>query len=749
MSNFFRRYQKFFFLVIAAMVTLSFVFAGTFGAMTEVQSERADCVVGKSIDGSDLRLLEIAALSRFIASDREDIASGGTPNLLNDGVIRQDLISGGIAAVLVRDCFDSLKDDLADKVQKIKAYRAYEHPGAPFLSAKSVWQKMSPGINEQWTALQGTTPLDLKSFSLLTRLYQLQSSLPTEWLRRILMMQEQQYKQWLQPDPKLRQADLALFGFHSLNDWFGKNFIDLMAEFIHNAAITAEEKGYTVSLEEAKGDMQRIFAETTQKLQEANWPSLFSYQDQLRMLGMVEEEAVAAWQKVLLFRRYFQDMSNAIFMDRLSYAEFAAVAKEKATVDLYQWSDALKMTSAVDLVGLQTYVNAVAHKPADPLSLPTDFLSVSEVEAKAPAFIATVYKAKVFAVDKREAALKATLKDVWRFETNSETWERLRKEFAFLTSSKTVEERFALLEKLTPTQRSALDMFARRLLVDQHPEWVKAALDSAEGKETQLIMSAGEIHLPHVKDAARLGSLFQKIPTSPETALLELNQFESGDAVFRFEQIEKVAEPKIKTFQEAIADGSLARVVDKNLASSFSKLRSKLPAGKEFAEVKEEVANLVIGDLKAAVAKEGTNHGDQNNSLAAKRLAILSNRARKDLMQHANEAKWLKQDGDSPLQAQFKLERQERQITRMTQDNGAATEFFLSALEQWTPVHITPDNKVFFSYLKAKEPFSESVLDKIALGKQRIGEDLQCLLAEKILLRMHQSKAVILPLQTE
>jgi hypothetical protein len=517
--------------------------------------------------------------------------------------------------------------------------------------------------------------------------------------------------------------------------------MDLMAEFIHNTAIAAKENGYTVSYEEAKGDIRRIFTETSKKLQEANFPGSLTYNDQLHILGLDESEAVHVWQKVMLFRRYFQDMSQSVFVDKLAQTEFAAVAKERAIVDLYQWPETLKINSAQELLALQTYINAVAPKSHDSLALPTSYSSVAEVVKKAPELVATVYSAKVFAVDKREAALRAPLKEVWQFETETATWDLLKNEFSFLQPAKTVEDRFKQLDQLQAQQRVKVDSYARRLLVDKHPEWVRGALDGAEGKTTQLVLSAGAINMPHVSDPARLGSLFEGILDSPETSLVALNQFESGDGVFRFENIEKTSEPSIKTFKEALADGSLHRIVEK-------KLRAKLPgdkSDKDFEEMKEDLAIASLKDVKLSLEKESI----QPASIGLQRMIAVANRARADLMDKKNEDKWLPQAGESALTSQFKLDRFETQISRSSGEQKMNSELFTLDPEQWASVHATPDGQVAFAYLKNREISADPVSDKLTVGKEKIGADMQHLLAEKIFARMQLNRAVIIPIQTE
>ena len=55
----------------------------------------------------------------------------------------------------------------------------------------------------------------------------------------------------VQADPGLPRANMALFGFQSVEDWFGVKFLDLTAEFVLNAGILAEQEGYLVTVQEA------------------------------------------------------------------------------------------------------------------------------------------------------------------------------------------------------------------------------------------------------------------------------------------------------------------------------------------------------------------------------------------------------------------------------------------------------------------------------------------------------------------
>lgn len=518
MLEFFRQYQRYFFLVTTFLVVFSFTFFGTFSTFANAQPERPDRAIGKMINGSSMMLSEVQKLSRFIATDREDSAQGRglSPNLCNDGVIRYDLIKDGLADLIVREYFDVLKSDFEARLEKVKRFKSYVHPDAPFLSAKTVWDHLVPGLNGEISALQAQDEIDSTLFSRLEKLYQLQNRLQPEMLRQILIYQHRQYP-WLSVDQRLSYEDLSLFGFHSAVDWFGHNFIDLAAQFILNGAAAAEEKGYRVSLEEAKGDLIHQFKESIEKFSEAKARPEINFQSHLRMLGFDEKSASEVWRKVLLFRKYLQDIGSASFVDRLPYKDFAEYAKEEALVQAYHWP--LSIHSAKDLNELQFYIQAIC--PKEKGVIPTTVLSAAEVEKKYPELVRRTYRAQVAEVSKKQVALKPSIKQVWDWETDETHWPLLRKEFS-LTDAASKEERFKVLERLEPAKRSQVDLWAREKLVDQNPGWIEEALAIAPATEKIWSVSGNE-----------------------EPVL------RSEGVYYRIENVEKIKDKELLTFAEA------------------------------------------------------------------------------------------------------------------------------------------------------------------------------------------------------
>ncbi len=487
MLEFFRRYQRYFFILITVVVIASFTLFGTYQSFSQAE-ESPDVKIGQKIDGSPLMLSEVQKLSRFLSTDREDSKEGRglAPNLCNQGVIRYDFIRDGLADLIVAEYFDQLKVGFEERLQKAKRFKPYVHPAADFLSAKNIWDHLAPDLNLELASLQGQAEASFAVFSSLERLYQLQSRLQPEMLRQILIYQHRQYPS-LPVDQRLSYEDLSLFGFHTASDWFGHHFVDLISEFILNAAAAAEQKGYRVSLQEATGDLIHIFQESSQKLSRPKSDIPMNFHSHLASLGLNEKSASELWRKVLLFRRYFQDIGEAAFVDQLPYKDFAKYAKEEAVVQVHSWP--VSINSAEDLAAFQFYIKAVCPKQKE--GLPTAVLSADEVEKKYPQLVQTTYRADVAEVTKKQIALKASLKQVWDWQTSDEQWPLLKKEFS-LSSATNKEERFKILEKLDSLKRSQIDAWSREKIVDQNPSWVQEALAAAPKKEKTWTVSGNE-----------------------------------------------------------------------------------------------------------------------------------------------------------------------------------------------------------------------------------------------------------------
>lgn len=749
MIVFIRKYQRIFFSVIAAMVIFSMLFFGTFSVLSSDEKPK-DPVVGQTIDGSVFHLSEIKALSRFISSDREDWEH---PNLCNDGVIRKDLLRNGVADLLVASYFDSLKKGLEQRVERAKKFRPYAHPQMQMLSAQTVWEHVLPSINANMALLQKETDISSKTFTLLSHLYQDQELFPAESLRRLLLMQQRQYKD-ITFDPRLQRGDFSLFGFHTVADWFGSDFVDLAAEFILNGAKLAEQKGFSVSLEEAKGDLSATFEESKKQLKKSGVSSLPCLSIHLRKMGFDLKSAAQVWQKVLLFRRYFQSVSSATFMDRLAYTDFASYAKETATLDLYQWPKELHFKTLDDLVEFQIYLSGVFRPEKNPLHLPSQILPIEKVEKKFPELAPSLYRAKLTEISLQQLALRVPLRDVWKWECDEIHWELLRKEFRYLSSAATKEERFQLLEKLEPKNRGEIDTFVRMILTSQRSDWISEALAAAPSEEKLLMIGGSFSSLSCIEKPELMNSLLISAAKGDEEASQKLLSYsDDGKTVYRLEAVSHLPR-KILSFKEAKEQGILAQLKSRALQAEYVKIRELSPEKfqnkkgdwKPFSEVKDAVIKQLFSDLFKAVAslekKEWTSE-----DYARSRLLVPTRAAQEALKKNTAASEWIRAEGD-PLIQQFKLEKGECRIQRTSKEEEWM-KAFASSPNEWSEIRVSSDGDICFFYLKEKIPAAEPIFEQLSFGKETIGADAQRYVAERFLESLKLKKSIIIPLQGE
>lgn len=735
--EFFRKYQRSFLIIVTTVVIASFLFFGTFSPYTS-QPEVKDQLVTHAIDGSKLMRSQVQKLSHFLATDQQDVASrhGFPPNFCNDGVIRKDLLQTGLAEVLVSGYFDAMREGLQERLEKVKQFHPYTHPEAPFLSAVVVWDKFIPGLHQAISALQQEVEVSSETFAQFAYLYQLQARCPAEWLRRILVFQQQQYS-WIKPDPRLQQEDLSLFGYHTLADWFGPHFVDLCAEFIVNAARAAEQKGYRVSLEEAKADLINQFSFAAHKVPNLN------FQSHLHQLGFDEKSASEVWRDVLLFRRYFQGVGQAVFVDRLPYCDFASYALESAIVQLYEWPSALRFKQFSDLIQFQFYCEAISREE-NPLALPSQLLSLEEIEEQVPELVQTSYSAKVAKVSQEEVGLRASVKEVWEWELAEKNWEILQKQFPILTIATSAEERFKILETLPIVQRNEIDAFARKALVEIHPEWIEAACQIPVLQEIHL--SKTLCSLPFIANREEFEAALE---TSCETQL-PFRYSDDGIHHYQISEVRKTKEKQLLTFESAKAKGILGKLVERKLEKAYQAERSRW--GKTFLEVKDLVAAHVYRPLLDAIdqadPREWKIGEGPFSSYPPRRLLSATQAAWRDLQKDPLDARWI-QTGEEPLLEQFKLERKEQQIQRVAKEEWMKEEAFAMLPHQWSSIHVPPDGEIAFFYFQEKKPHQSPILEQLILGKETIAADAKRFLAERLLEKAKRKQSIIIPLPGE
>lgn len=616
MLEFFRRYQRGFYIVITVVIVISFSFFGTF--QTFAGKEQDDRVAFTALDGSKVRRSDVADMVTFLSSDSRDyLLSGGAGNALNDGVLAADVLESGLAQIIAAPYMPEIGQEQQARLDREKRYKPYAHPKASFLTAEQIWAYYAPDIKSNFDLLrmsQSATSKD--AFAARVNLFVAERNFPSPYLRQFLRYQEASHK-WLPADPNLSQTDLSLFGYHSTEDWFGHNFVEISAQFIINSAKIAEQKGYKITKEEAMSSLIRnaeeAFRESrAQGAVTAKNVSDF-FQEQLRRMGMDQSRAVKVWTEVLLFRTLFFENADSILVDTASYKDFFHHLNEYVDIDLYQMPEDLRFTKASDLEQFALYLAAVrpgveGAKNQNPLSLPLTFATPQHVKKVYPELVERTFTVRVATANKQALETKIGVKGTWEWQVEDKNWQQLKGKYAELAGKDdaTVEMRLKLLDGLEPAKRAQVDTYSRQKIVEQHPEWIATALADAPAQEQVITLreQGGKVPFDGFKNTLELITLLDKAPLNelaPE--LSQLSQ--DGVHYVQIVLLDRSSPERILRFSEAKSDGTMDALLNKALESSYSRIRSKEPSlflkengeWKPFKEVKDNIAQYYFEDM--------------------------------------------------------------------------------------------------------------------------------------------------------
>jgi len=770
MLEFFRKYQRYFFVIITVVIVISFSFFGTYSTINS--DPVRDRVVFTAVDGSNIKRSMLDEMVVFLSTDGEDkLIYGGAwgPNFLNDGTIKKDLLATGLGEILAAQYMGELAPDLKAKFEKEKRYNFYVHPQAKFINVGTVWGYFAPSLKSNYEAyMKSENPADPETFALRIRLFLAEKEFPAPVLSQVLRYQEKQNGA-INPDPNLPYYDLSLFGYHTVDDWFGPRFMRLAAEFIINASKIAEQKGYVVTKEEALADLLRNAEISFQQnlnspnLGVANLPEYFN--EQLRRLGMDQATAVKVWRDVLLFRRLFDDVGDAVLVDPLTEQQFMGYSKESVKGDLYRLPKELRLGDYRTLQKLELYLNAVSKRSdSDMLALPKTYLTLGDVEKKYPELVQKQYLLEISSTNKRALQAKVSLKDTWNWEVEDKNWEALKKQFPELGVKKgaTREERVAALDSLDEMTRTRVDTFARSAIVDDHPEWLEKVLDETEGKVKMVgISSKGE-------NSAFAGlksgdALMKALDAQPN-----LTSFTADNNTFyRITVLDRAPNKQILTFAEAKTSGLLDQLLDRDLETYYQQIRDVNAADfqnedkswKPLSDVEDKVAEKYFAKTMKALQESSEQKSLPGDHAAVLRLLShakdIKDKIQKDPTNasayiRTTEPLMTQKDKLPPrkaLEDQWKLEKESVQLSRGGEDDVVEKgEVYALSKGAWTNVRTPPNGDIYFFQLQSKGANEEIVLnsERVLESQQLLSYEAQRHYMKKALQEIKEKNAISL-----
>lgn len=780
MLDFFRRHQRYFFIVITIVIVISFSFFGTYSTLSD--SSFREQIAFTTVDGTEIPRHELDEMAAFIGTDSQDkqlFGGAWGPNFLNSGVMRKDFLENGLAAMLIAQYPDEIQKDLEKRLEKEKRFALYSHPQAPFISIASVWTNFAPYMKTHYDALRNASnPVDAEAINARIALFLGEREIPSHLMRQVMRYQEKQYS-WLTPDPNLDYTDLSLFGYHTVEDWFGPRFVRLAAEFIMNTAVIAEQKGYEVSKADALADLVRNSEISFQQnmrsphLGVANSQEYFK--EQLRRQGMDANKAAKLWRNVLLFQRYFQDVGNSVFIDPLAFGKIDAFAFEGIEGQQFRLPNDLRLNNYRSLQKFEVYLNAVSKRAKsgkEMLTLPTKFLSVKDVSKTYPELVQKQYLLEVSSASKKTLQGKVGVKDSWNWEVDDGNWEQLKQQFPDLgiKNGDTRDERFAILDALDDKTRARIDASARAAIVEAHPEWLDAALAQAEPEKITIGLQEKVVKSPFdgLKDSKELMGLLDAVfLAGQDQAQLTQKAKEAADALshfsadqntyYRITVIERSPQAEIMTFGEADREGVLNKLLDSKLEAYYLKIREENPfelqrddkSWKPLTEVRdiiadkyfEQVLKAIHDVYAAAISPEQAPQTMLGDFAAAWRLyphvhnveeMLKKNPASIDewtyIPASSDASKGSVLSKETVLADQWKLERSPYKVTRSNADDLLDQgELYTLTENSWTKIQTPANGDIKFLHVERKinTANDNAIAQNIAEARQLLSSDVQ------------------------
>lgn len=755
MLELFRKYQSYIYLAVTVVIAISFSLSNT--QSTIVLDPVRDQVVFTAIDGENIRRHELDEMVTFISTDNYDkqaFQGAWGPNFLNNGVIRDDLLKTGLGAILATNYLNDLSPDLDSRFQKEKAYKPYQHPQTQFIGQEAAWMGYAPKINENLKTLQTElTANSEKAFNARIGLFLAEMDFPHFYSRYIIESQEKQFN-FVTHDRALDEIDLSLFGYHTQEDWFGPRFIRLAGQFIINAAKVAEQKGYEVSKEEALADLLRNSQISyNQNLKNSNISVANSqeyYNQQLRYLGMSQAQVVKTWRQVLLFRRLFKDIGNAVFESPLTFQKFNEYASETIEGDLYTLPKELQFSDYRTLQKFEIYLSQIAKRTGNPLSLPDSFLPVSTVEKRVPGLVQKRYLIKLKEINKKNLFTKVSLKETWNFEISN--WNLLKENFPELALKKgeTNEERLNALESLDKTTRDRVDLFARKEITEAHPEWLIETLEKAREKVVSVGISKKGYN-----------AIFEGLDDG-ESLIKELDALEINAKPIRFTAngqnyylitvIDKSKEDEILTFSEANDTGILDVLLEDKLRLHFQKNKD-LKNWVSFEESKNAVTDDYFSPLLKEIAASTKHEENSAPSLLAplRFYSFMEEKLEQLKLNNSLYSSIEKQETEEnklslrkSLNEQWQIEKKSSNFVK-SKESDKESLFNLPALS-WTTILKAPNGDISFFFVKSKgkDIGDNTLLEAVSASRKMLGDQAEKSFMHKLIKEIKDLQAISL-----
>ncbi len=584
MFTFFRRYQRFFFIIVTVVVVLSFSFFGTYSTFMGPKEDNSVVFVG--IDGSKVRRSEFMDYSQFLSSEAQDLYGLGQGhfNPANDGFITNQILAAGFGEEIWNQ-MKSGHEPLTDSLDHERGYVPYAHPQMPFLGLEGVWTYFSPDLSTAYRnyrqKISEQSPEDL--FKAKAALYTAQKQFPPVLARQVMLYQLAQ----MGVNQNIEANRLAIFGYDSIQEWFGKPFLDACVVWVYNTARIAEKEGVVVSDREAlfamlKACQDLLNREAALKQMGYESPGQLLIES-LRRIGLDEAGGVRVMKDVLLSRKLFEQVGTATPIAPLVFDSLVHTANTFVRVNNYELPDELHVKTADQLYLIQLWIDAVRKGTKGSgweaqLALPTETQTPDELSKSYPQLVQRRFHVQYASVDAHDLADALPLREVWAWQTSDSGWKKLQSTYPELKGNVESSHRLHNIDALPKEKREEVDAFSRATLIQESPQRIEEALSKAEMKPAQLSIRLKGSTLPFqgISDYLALKQLLSGATVGEQDDKLKMYS-QDGRNYLRIIVQDRIAYDEVVPLNQALSDKTLDTMLNETLQTAYVRIRSQNP----------------------------------------------------------------------------------------------------------------------------------------------------------------------------
>lgn len=492
MMSHIRRHQRTITILVTACTISTFVFFGSSRAFAPTNA--AHEVIAWQVGKTQLSVKQLQTRSRFLGSELATSAQSNETwcSWLNPGFVSQWILSTGLGAQMI-DSNPVFKAALEERKGKELKWQGYRHPYMGHLNYDSVLSQFNPPLAQALKKWRMESELSAKAK---IDLYQQAKRMPTEFFTTIIRYHEASLSA-AQKDPSLDGRSMSLFGYESMQAWFGKEFVDSCVKLISLGAQHARSLGYDVSLAQARHSVHSRIEQVWSGLKEKGVDlSLPAFKAQMyRSVGMSEQELTEFWQELVLFECFFHHQGSQALTDPLAINHLAAFAGESRQAEVYEIPALYRCSNLEALAKLQVYWHYTTGLALTDPSVPLHKKSTEEISKVCPELIANRVSLEWRHLTLDDFRLRVGPKKMIVWQAEDDLWAQISPQ---VTQKNITEraERIKLLSLLDRTKREHVDQASLKWILKHNPERCLSLIEEVPAQNDSLVFALASAKQP-------------------------------------------------------------------------------------------------------------------------------------------------------------------------------------------------------------------------------------------------------------